>query len=216
MWAAALQGETSADVGIGLERLWTGATVITAVRTVASAGLAAWAAHDRSLTLLVVALGIYWVGDILDGTWARMRRCETRIGAVLDIFSDRFNAGAFYVGLVWLQPELAPAVFVYLAEFMVVDSFLSLAFLAWPIRSPNYFYVVDRQIWLWNWSKPAKAANSALFAILLLVTGWMWLGLVIATALMAVKCWSVARLLRIGLPVPTAVATQPPGSPHVG
>ena len=216
MWAAKLKGETPADVGIGVERLWTGATVITAVRTVASAGLAAWAAHDRSLTLLVVALGIYWVGDILDGTWARMRGCETRIGAVLDIFSDRFNAGAFYVGLAWLQPEVAPAVFVYLAEFMVVDSFLSLAFLAWPIRSPNYFYVVDRQIWLWNWSMPAKAANSALFAILLLVTGWMWLGLAIATALLAVKCWSVTRLLRIGLPVPTAVATQPPGSPHVG
>ena len=64
---------------------------------------------------------------------------------MLDIFSDRFNAGAFYFGLAWLQPELAPAVFVYLAEFMVVDCFLSIAFLAWPIRSPNYFYVVDRR-----------------------------------------------------------------------
>ena len=38
--------------------------------------------------------------------------------------------------------------------------FLSLAFMAWPIRSPNYFYVVDRRIWLWNWSRPGKAANS--------------------------------------------------------
>ncbi len=142
-----------------------------------------------------------------DGTWARLRGCETRIGAVLDIFSDRFNAGAFYFGLAWLQPELAPAIFVYLAEFMVVDSFLSIAFLAWPIRSPNYFYVVDRQIWLWNWSKPAKAVNSALFAVLLLVTGWMWVGLAIAVALLAMKCWSLARLLRIGLPVP--------GTPHV-
>ena len=200
-----LDGGTSADVGILHEHLWTGATVITAVRTVASSAVAAWAAVEGSLTLLVVALGIYWVGDILDGTWARLRRCETRIGAVLDIFSDRFNAGAFYVGLAWLEPGLAPAVFTYLAEFMVVDTFLSLAFLAWPIRSPNYFYVVDRTIWLWNWSKPAKAVNSALFAVLLLVTGWMWVGLVIALALLALKCWSVARLLRIGLPVPTHV-----------
>jgi CDP-diacylglycerol--glycerol-3-phosphate 3-phosphatidyltransferase len=87
---------------------------------------------------------------------------------------------------------------------MVVDTFLSIAFLAWPIRSPNYFYVVDRTIWLWNWSKPAKAVNSALFAVLLLVTGWVWLGLAIATALLALKCWSVVRLLRIGLPVPSA------------
>jgi len=202
----ALVGGTSADVGILHEHLWTGATVITVVRTIASAAMAAWGAVESSLTLLVVALAIYWVGDILDGTWARLRGCETRIGAVLDIFSDRFNAGAFYVGLAWLQPELAPAVFVYLAEFMVVDTFLSLAFLAWPIRSPNYFYVVDRTIWLWNWSKPAKAVNSALFAVLLLVTGWMEVGLLIALGLLALKCWSVARLLRIGLPVPPHVA----------
>lgn len=210
--------EAGTDVGIGQERLWTGATVITAVRTVASAGVAAWGAVAGSLTLLVVALGIYWLGDMLDGGWARLRGCETRIGAVLDIFCDRFNASAFYVGLAWLQPELAPAVFVYLAEFMVVDTFLSLAFLAWPIRSPNYFHVVDRTIWLWNWSTPAKAANSALFAVLLLATGWMWLGLAIATALLALKSWSVVRLLRIGLPVPAPAPTPTPGvgSAHVG
>ena len=88
------------------------------------------------------------------------------------------------------------------AESWQRESVLSIAFLAWPIRSPNYFHVVDRTIWLWNWSPPAKAVNSALFAVLLLVTGWMWLGLAIATALLALKCWSVVRLLRIGLPVP--------------
>lgn len=214
MWGAALFDESAVDVGVGDERLWTGATVITAVRTLASAAVAGWALHERSLTLLVVALAIYWVGDILDGAWARLRGCETRIGAVLDIFCDRFNAGAFYVGLAALTPELAPAIFVYLAEFMVVDTFLSIAFLAWPIRSPNYFYVVDRTIWLWNWSKAAKAVNSALFAALLLVTGWMWVGLVIALALLTLKCWSVARLMRLGLPVP-AVSSLP-GSDHVG
>ncbi len=77
--------------------------------------------------------------------------------------------------------------FIYLAEFMVVDCFLSLAFLAWPVRSPNYFYVVDRPLWLWNWSKPGKAVNSSLFAVLLLVTGWVWLGAAIATALLVMK-----------------------------
>ena len=80
--------------------------------------------------------------------------------------------------------------------------FLSIAFLAWPLRSPNYFFVVDRPIWLWNWSKPAKAINSALFAVLLLVTGWMWVGLAVATALLVLKCVSLGRLMRIGLPVP--------------
>ena len=131
-----------------------------------------------------------------------MRDCETRIGAVLDIMCDRLNAAAFYIGLAWLQPDLSPAIFVYLAEFMVVDCFLSIAFLAWPVRSPNYFFVVDRPLWLWNWSKPAKAVNSALFAVLLLVTGWMWLGLAIASALLVLKCVSLHRLAAIGLPVP--------------
>jgi CDP-diacylglycerol--glycerol-3-phosphate 3-phosphatidyltransferase len=106
------------------------------------------------------------------------------------------------VGLVWLQPELGLPVAIYLLEFMVVDCLLSLAFLAWPIRSPNYFYVVDRPLWLWNWSRPGKAANSALFAVLLLVTGWVWLGVAIALALLALKCASLVRLVRIGLPIP--------------
>ena len=191
--------------GVREERLLTGATVITAVRTVASAALATVAASERSLELLVVALVVYWVGDMLDGFYARVRDCETRIGAVLDIMCDRFNAAAFYLGLAWLQPDLSPAIFVYLAEFMVVDCFLSIAFLAWPVRSPNYFFVIDRPIWLWNWSKPAKAVNSALFAVLLLATGWMWVGLVIATALLVLKCVSLHRLVKIGIPVPGSV-----------
>ena len=190
--------------GVREERLLTGATVITAVRTVASVALAATAAHQESLALLVAALAVYWVGDMLDGFYARVRDCETRIGAVLDILCDRLNAAAFYIGLAWLQPDLSPAIFVYLAEFMVVDCFLSIAFLAWPVRSPNYFFVVDRPIWLWNWSKPAKAVNSALFAVLLLVTGWMWLGLAIASVLLVLKCVSLRRLALIGLPVPEA------------
>lgn len=190
--------------GVRDERLLTGATVITAVRTIASAGLAATAAYQDSLGLLVAALAVYWVGDMLDGFYARVRDCETRIGAVLDIMCDRLNAGAFYIGLAWLQPDLSPAIFVYLAEFMVIDCFLSIAFLAWPVRSPNYFFVVDRPIWLWNWSKPAKAVNSALFAVLLLATGWMWVGLAIASALLVLKVVSLHRLVRIGLPVPGA------------
>ena len=184
------------------ERVGTSATVITFVRTIISVVLAGLAAQQESLPLLVAALVVYWVGDSLDGFVARIRGCETRIGAVLDILCDRFNAASFYLGLVWLHHEYAVPVFIYLAEFMVIDCFLSLAFLAWPVRSPNYFYVVDRPLWLWNWSKPGKAVNSSLFAVLLLVTGWVWLGAVIATALLVMKTASLVRLGRIGLPVP--------------
>jgi CDP-diacylglycerol---glycerol-3-phosphate 3-phosphatidyltransferase len=184
------------------ERLGTSANVVTLVRTVAAVVLAGLAIDRGSLTLLVVSLAVYWVGDSLDGIVARIRGCETRTGAVLDILCDRFCAASFYLGLAWLQPEHVLPVLVYLAEFMVVDCFLSLAFLAWPVRSPNYFFVVDRTIWLWNWSKPAKAANSAIFAVILLVTGLPLLGLAIAVALLVLKCVSLVRLTRIGLPVP--------------
>jgi CDP-diacylglycerol--glycerol-3-phosphate 3-phosphatidyltransferase len=85
---------------------------------------------------------------------------------------------------------------------MVIDLFVSLGSMAWPVVSPNYFHVIDRRLWLWNWSKPAKAVNSALFAVLLLLTGWMWVGLAIATALLVLKCVSLRRLVRIGIPVP--------------
>jgi len=184
------------------ERLGTSANVVTFVRTVVSVVLAAVAADRGSLPLLVAGLAVYWVGDSLDGFVARQRGCETRTGAVLDILCDRFCAASFYIGLVWLHHDLAVPVFVYLAEFMVVDCFLSMAFLAWPVRSPNYFYVIDRPLWLWNWSKPGKTLNSSLFAVFLLVTGWVWPATAIAAALLVLKCVSLARLARIGLPVP--------------
>ncbi len=190
------------------ERLATPATIVTVVRTVASVVLAAFAASQGDKTLLVIALLVHWVGDSLDGLVARVLDCETRTGAVLDIMSDRLCAAAFYVGLAWLEPGLAPAIFVYLLEFMVVDCFLSISFLAWPITSPNYFYVIDRRLWLLNWSHPGKAVNSGLFAILLLVTGWMWVGLAIALALLAHKLASLVRLTRIGQPIPGELSPE--------
>jgi CDP-diacylglycerol--glycerol-3-phosphate 3-phosphatidyltransferase len=38
--------------------------------------------------------------------------------------------------------------------------------------------------------------------VLLLVTGWAWLGLLVALALLGLKCASLVRLARLGLPVP--------------
>jgi CDP-diacylglycerol--glycerol-3-phosphate 3-phosphatidyltransferase len=201
-------------VGIHDERLLTPATVVTVVRTVASLALSLQAAAEGSLRLLVVALVVYWVGDILDGAIARWRRCETRIGAVVDILCDRLNCAGFYLGVCWIEPSVLLPVGVYLFSFMVVDTFLSLAFLAWPIRSPNYFYVVDERIWRWNWSKPAKAVNSAVFAVFLLVDGMWWVALVMAVALLVLKTVSVSWLVQLGLPVPgdRPAADSRPGS----
>ena len=192
------------------ERFATPATIITFVRTIAAVTIIGFAVHaDRTggfwspaLKLLVVGLVVYWLGDMLDGQVARRMHHETRIGAVLDIMSDRFCAASFYLGLAWLHPEFTVPALIYLAEFMVVDCFLSIAFLAWRIRSPNYFYVVDRTVYRYNWSHPAKAVNSALVAVLLLLTRLPWLGAAIAGALLVVKIASLVRVARIGLPIP--------------
>lgn len=199
------------------ERFLTPATMITFVRTIAAVTVMGFALRaDRSggfwspaLTLLVVGLVVYWIGDTLDGQVARRLRHETRIGAVLDIMSDRFCAAAFYLGLAWLHPEFTVPVLIYLAEFMVVDCFLSIAFLAWKIRSPNYFYVVDRIVYRYNWTHPAKAANSALFAVFLLLTHLAWVGAVVASVLLVVKVASLVRVARIGLPIPEVTGLEP-------
>jgi CDP-diacylglycerol--glycerol-3-phosphate 3-phosphatidyltransferase len=203
------------------ERFLTPATVITFIRTVAAVTITGFAMYadrtggfwSQALTLLVVGLAVYWAGDSLDGQVARRMHHETRIGAVLDIMSDRFCAAAFYLGLAWLHPEFTVPVLIYLAEFMVVDCFLSITFLAWRIRSPNYFYVIDRTVYRYNWSHPAKAVNSALFAVLLLATRMPWLGAVIASALLVFKIASLVRVARIGLPIPqtTGLERSPDG-----
>ena len=100
---------------------------------------------------------------------------------------------------------------------MVIDFFISLSFLAWPITSPNYFHVIDRRIWLFNWSRAGKTVNSGLFAVMLLLTrdyAWgMWLGLVIAIGLFTMKSVSLVWMMRLGIPVPTAAPPSPAEAP---
>ena len=196
------------------ERFLTPATIITFVRTIATVVIIGFALHQGlpdndafwspALKLMTVALAVYWLGDMLDGQVARRMHHETRIGAVLDIMSDRMCAAAFYFGLAWLHPEFTVPVLLYLAEFMVIDCFLSIAFLAWKVRSPNYFYVIDRTIYRLNWSHPAKAVNSALFAVLMLLTQTPWIAGVIAGGLLVFKIAMLVRLAKIGLPIPEA------------
>ncbi|MPZ62869.1 MAG: alcohol phosphatidyltransferase [Propionibacteriales bacterium] len=186
----------------GHESFTTLANLVTVLRTIGAVGLAMVAAQQGSLALLLASLAVYWIGDVADGWVARLTHHETRIGAVFDILCDRLCAGAFYMGLAWLQPDLAIPIGIYLLQFMAVDAFLSMAFLAWPILSPNYFYVVDRTLWRWNWSKPGKAINSAAFAVLLVLTQNPWLGSGVALCLLGLKVASTVRLSRLGLPIP--------------
>lgn len=194
------------------ERLLTAPTVVTFVRTAGSLGIALGAAQARSLTWLLVALAVYWVGDVADGALARLTDTETRHGAVLDIVADRLCALGFYGGFVWLDPSMALPVGIFVFEFALVDAYLSLAFLSWPLSSPNYFDLVDRPIWLANWSKTGKVVNSSLVAVVMVTTRSVPLCTAIALGLLTVKVWSLARLARLGLPTPTGCAARDAGS----
>lgn len=194
------------------ERFFTPATQITFVRTIATVVIGLIGAREDSLTLLLVALGTHWFGDSLDGIVARVFHHETRIGAALDIMCDRLACGVFYIGFAWYDPTMVAPIGIYLFEFMVIDLFLSLAFLSWPLKSPDYFYVVDRRIWLWNWSRPGKTLNSALFAIVLVWTRDPWITSAIATGIIGLKLTSLYWLHQVRLPIPGRCAHQAVGA----
>lgn len=181
-------------------RVLTPATVLTVIRTLAAVGigLAAFAAptYAAALPLLVASIATYLFGDMLDGAVARWGHHETRFGGVLDICCDRVCALVFYAGVVWHLPELSLPVGVYVLNFAVVDLVLSLAFTAWPLLSPNYFHLIDRTLWRWNWSRPVKAVNSSAFALLLL-THSVWLCTAAAALLLLAKLASLPRLARL-------------------
>jgi phosphatidylglycerophosphate synthase len=169
---------------------------ITAVRTAGSLGLAVAALSHRSAQLLVAAYLIYWIGDILDGVAARALGQETRTGAVFDIVADRACTSACAAALVVLRPATALPIAVFLVQFMVIDQLLSLMFLRWPLLGPNYFACVDRRIYRWNWSPPAKALNTAAVVILAICAPTA-VAVTFALAVAAVKAVSLVSAAKL-------------------
>jgi CDP-diacylglycerol--glycerol-3-phosphate 3-phosphatidyltransferase len=111
--------------------------------------------------------------------------------------SDRACTAVLGVALVALVPEVTVVALVFLPSFLVLDTMLSLAFLCWPVLSPNYFHQVDRRVWQLNWSPLAKTVNTA-GVIGAVALGQHLVALVVALTVLVVKLWSavaVARLL---------------------
>ncbi len=181
----------------GLDRLMTVASVVTLLRTLLCVGFAMASIVFSSGWLLLFALIAYWVGDVADGWIARRRDEETLTGAVLDICADRLCVAVVYLGFVAGHPEFAVALGVYLVEFMLVDSVLSLAFLRWPVAGPNYFGRVDRIVWLLNWWPPAKVVNSAVPALLSVWLGSPTIALLVGVLLLVVKSACLARVVAV-------------------
>ncbi|MFT4187999.1 MAG: CDP-alcohol phosphatidyltransferase family protein [Aeromicrobium sp.] len=171
--------------------------LITVIRTVVAVGLAAYALTiDDPLRWVVAAYLVYYLGDSLDGLTARVLDQETRAGAIHDIVSDRLCTALCAANLMVLQPDLWPAIVVFLLNFMVLDCLLSMSFLLWPIVSPNHFFAVDRQVFVMNWSHPAKALNN-IGIIVAVVIGSLPVALVIVLAQISVKIWSARRVVAL-------------------
>jgi CDP-diacylglycerol--glycerol-3-phosphate 3-phosphatidyltransferase len=148
----------------------------------------------------LAGLALHWALDSLDGFLARLLRQETRTGAQLDILADRLTITFFYFNHLTRHPDLAVPVGLFLFQYVGLDLFLSMQFLRWPIVSPNYFYRVDRQIWLLNWSSVAKVCNTGVVTILNLVPGTVPVTILVCLCLIVLKTYSWVRLH--GLPWP--------------
>ena len=174
---------------------------ITLIRTVIAMGLATYAFRSGDLLWLVIGYVAYWFGDSLDGWVARRRNEESLSGAVFDIVCDRACSFLLAAAFMATYPDTIGPLALYLVQFGVLDTMLTFSFLLWPwVLSPNYFYKVDRPIFVWNWSKPAKAMNTGAVVVSLVVagqTGAYWLPYVVAIAALAVKVVSSYRLVEI-------------------
>lgn len=179
------------------DRWRTWPNLVTAARTAAAVALVAASVRDGSDVLLFCGLAAYWLGDIADGVVARVIDAETRTGAVFDILADRLCAGVFYLSYAYNHHDMVVPIALFLVNFMLVDNLLSLGFLGWPLLSPNYFYLVDRTVYLLNWSPVAKAANGALMLAVILGTRSWIAATLVATAQLAVKVYSTALLARL-------------------
>jgi CDP-diacylglycerol--glycerol-3-phosphate 3-phosphatidyltransferase len=184
--------------------LGTWANGATVLRTAVCVPLGLASVLAPSRTLLLTAYAVYWLGDVADGQLARRLDQETRIGAVLDVVSDRACSSVLVCALAVQQPRLWPALAVYLVQFMVLDAVLSLSFLRWPVLSPNYFFCVDRTVWRWNWSPPAKALNTC-GVVVAVLAGLLPLALVVAGAQLLLKLWSAWLVVGLAVPYPAPV-----------
>lgn len=172
----------------------TVANGITIARTIAGVGLGVAALSLGSWSLLVAAYACYWVGDIADGIAARRMGQETVFGAVFDVVCDRACTTVAACAFVALEPKVAAPIALFLVQFCMLDTMLTLAFLYYPeVISPNYFDRIDRPIYVWNWSPVAKAANTSVVVLLALV-GWIWPALIWAAAMSVVKLASLRRM----------------------
>nr|WP_296772071.1 CDP-alcohol phosphatidyltransferase family protein [Rhodococcus sp. (in: high G+C Gram-positive bacteria)] len=174
---------------------------ITGVRVVGVLVLAALAVQaDDPSVLLAIALAVYWVGDMADGAVARWLHRESRTGAMLDILGDRLSVIAILGIYVSDHPNAALPAAIFLLQFGFVDAYLGTAFLRWSLLSANYFGLVDRRLYLANWSPVAKGLNTSAVVLLWLATEDVVVVSLVASLYLLLKLASLVRMSHISVP----------------
>jgi CDP-diacylglycerol--glycerol-3-phosphate 3-phosphatidyltransferase len=182
------------------------ANIVTLLRMVASLSFFVLAMVERNPTYNYIGLTIHWGGDILDGFLARRFGQETVFGAEIDIIADRVETLAFFIVLLSFRPGLLVPVIIYTVNFALVDFYLSFQFVKYDIISPNYFYKVDRLVYLLNYTRFAKFCNSSLVVLLMLfLPGYHVVPATIACILIGVKMLSIYMLSRHTCPAKRVV-----------
>lgn len=169
--------------------------ILTLLRLVLSIIFFILAIYKMNPTYNFIGLGIHWLGDVLDGTYARTFKQETILGAEIDIIADRVETLFFYVNFLHFHPHLFTPVAIYLLDFAFVDFYLSYQFLKYDIISPNYFYKVDKTVYSLNFSPLGKFSNSTVVTLILIFLPKLQiLASIFALGLIGVKIFSIHLL----------------------
>ncbi len=190
------------------ENVLTAANALTLLRTAGCLAAATVSIATGQVFWLFVGLAVHCVGDVADGILARAMGQETRAGAVLDVVSDRLCIATYYLSYGQLHHELLLPIALFLFQFMVLDAYLSLVVLDWPLLSLNYFGLVDRSVYRWNWSPVGKALNSGGLVVLMLTTQSAVACTALVLLMLGVKTTALVRVHRRGVPAPVGCAAR--------
>lgn len=180
--------------------LYSEPNIVTLLRLILSLSFFILAITKSNPTYNFIGLGIHWLGDVLDGFYARKFKQETILGAEIDIIADRVETLFFYVNFLYFRPQLFLPVAIYLIDFAFVDFYLSYQFLKYDIISPNYFYKVDKTVYTLNFSPVGKFCNSTVVTLILIfLPQFQIIAVFFACALIGVKIFSIHLLKKKGL-----------------
>ena len=171
------------------------ANILTLLRLAFSLFFFTLAVLKSNPTYNFIGLAVHLIGDYLDGLCARTLKQETILGAEIDLIADRVEALFFYVNFIYFRPAMYVPVAIYMIDYAFVDFYLSYQFIKYGIISPNYFYKVDKTVYLLNYSPVGKFCNSTVVVLMLIFLPQLPIvPALFATGLICVKLFSVHLL----------------------